>query len=150
MWKSVLLGLCVLAGCKGDSDAPSQPAPSSQNAPEPAPRQHARGPAPALPGAGSGGVPAAPSAEDRADFRQHRAERMRQRFDADGDGKITVEELKNATGRMKFDDAAAVDTNHDGVISDDELDVAMKARREQMREQWRGHRGSAIGSDATE
>ena len=34
-------------------------------------------------------------------------------------------------------------TNHDGEISLGELDKAMTARREQMRERWRGRGGMA-------
>ncbi len=78
--------------------------------------------------------------------RQQRMEPMRKRLDADGDGKLTPEELTASSDRrMGFDDPAAVDTNKDGEISLAELDVAVTARREQMRERWRGRggRGSA-------
>lgn len=81
---------------------------------------------------------------DRAEKRRERMERMRSKLDANGDGKISVDELKNAPGRMKFDDPAAVDTDHDGFISPEELETAMKARREQMRAKWGS--GHATGS----
>jgi len=55
------------------------------------------------------------------------------RLDSNGDGKLTPAELTNAPGRMHFDDPAAVDTNHDGDISADELVAALKVRREQRR-----------------
>ena len=58
---------------------------------------------------------------------------MHARLDADGDGKLTPAELANAPGRMHFDDPAALDTNHDGDISADELAAAMQARRDQRR-----------------
>jgi Ca2+-binding EF-hand superfamily protein len=77
--------------------------------------------------------------------RQQRLEPMRQRLDANGDGKLTPDELNASDRRMGFDDPAAIDTNSDGEISLAELEVAVTARREQMRERWRGRggRGSA-------
>lgn len=69
-----------------------------------------------------------------------------ERFDANGDGKLTVEELSNSRRRMRFGDPAAIDTNQDGVISIEELDAAMADRRQRMRARWRGPgRGSADG-----
>ncbi len=75
--------------------------------------------------------------------REQRMEPMRQRLDTNGDGKLTPEELGASDRRMGFDDPAAVDTNKDGEISLGELDVAVTARREKMRERWRGGHGSA-------
>lgn len=77
--------------------------------------------------------------------RQQRMEPMRQRLDTNGDGKLTPEELAASDRRGGFDDPAAVDANKDGEISLAELDAAVTARREKMRERWRGHggRGSA-------
>ena len=77
--------------------------------------------------------------------RQARMEPMRQRLDTNSDGKLTPEELAASDRRMGFDDPAAVDTNKDGDISLAELEVATTARREKMRERWRGRggRGSA-------
>ena len=49
---------------------------------------------------------------------------------------------------MKFDDPAALDTNHDGDISADELEAGMKARREEMRAQ-RLQGSSVVGGSAT-
>jgi len=79
------------------------------------------------------------SDEERAAAMRERAAAMRTRLDADGDGKLTPAELANAPGRMHFDDPAAIDTNHDGDISADELAAALKARRDQRR----NDRGSA-------
>jgi Ca2+-binding EF-hand superfamily protein len=64
---------------------------------------------------------------------RERLNTMRTRLDANGDGKLTPDELANARGRMRFDDPTALDTNHDGDISADELAAGMKARREQRR-----------------
>ena len=42
---------------------------------------------------------------------------VRTALDTNSDGKLTPDELAAAKGRMKFDDPAALDTNHDGDIS---------------------------------
>jgi hypothetical protein len=47
---------------------------------------------------------------------------------------------------MHFDDPAALDTNHDGEISADELAAGMEARRDQWRASRQGS-GTAVGSD---
>jgi EF hand domain-containing protein len=73
------------------------------------------------------------SAEERAAAMHERMTAMHTRLDADGDGKLTPAELANAPGRMHFDDPAAIDTNHDGDISADELGAAITARRDQRR-----------------
>jgi hypothetical protein len=85
------------------------------------------------------------SDEDRAAMFKQRAEALRKRLDTDGDGKLTPAELAAAGSRMRFDDPAAIDTNHDGDISTEELVAAMKARFEQRRAQRAGS-GSADGS----
>ena len=73
--------------------------------------------------------------------RQQRMVPMLKRLDENGDGKLTPDELAKSDGRMGFDDPAAVDTNHDGEISLAELDAAVSARRQKMRERWRGRGG---------
>jgi hypothetical protein len=77
--------------------------------------------------------------------RQARLRPMIERFDQNGDGKLTPDELASSDRRMGFDDPAALDTDKDGEISLGELDAAMQQRRERMRERWRGRggRGSA-------
>jgi hypothetical protein len=150
MWKGLLIGLFMVAACKEeDSPAPAPPAPAPATAPAaPTARPRPHLDTPSLPPAAAGSdTPAGTGSDERAEFRKQRAEKMRQRLDSNGDGKITVDELKNAGGRMKFDDPAAIDIDHDGVISNDELDAAMKARREQQRERWRGGRGSGGSGD---
>lgn len=78
--------------------------------------------------------------------RLQRLQPMIDRFDQDGDGKLTPDELASSKRRMGFDDPAALDTDRDGYISLSELDAAVKARREKMRARWRGRGGgSAIG-----
>ncbi|HEU4734553.1 MAG TPA: hypothetical protein VFT22_41970 [Kofleriaceae bacterium] len=74
------------------------------------------------------------SNDERAAALHERATTYRQRLDVDGNGKLSYEELANAPGRrMRFDDPAALDTDHDGDISVDELAAGLKARREQRR-----------------
>jgi hypothetical protein len=75
---------------------------------------------------------------------------MHDRLDKNGDGKLTPDELANAEPEpghraMHFDDPVAIDTNHDGVISVDELEAAMQAQREKMRATWRGRHGDGSG-----
>jgi hypothetical protein len=76
-----------------------------------------------------------------------RVKPMLDRLDQNGDGKLTPDEMAASERRMGFDDPAALDTNKDGEISLTELDTAMTARREQMREKWAGRHGAAMGSD---
>jgi len=70
---------------------------------------------------------------------------MRDRLDQNGDGKLTPDELSQSERRMGFDDPAALDTDKNGEISLGELDAAVTARREKMREKWRGRRGPGMG-----
>lgn len=76
-----------------------------------------------------------------------RVKPMLERFDQNGDGKLTPEEMAASDRRMGFDDPAKLDTDNNGEISLQELDTAVTARREQMREKWRGRRGNALGGD---
>ena len=79
--------------------------------------------------------------------RQQRLKPMIERLDQNDDGKLTPDELSSSDRRMGFDDPAAVDADKNGEISLAELDAAVTARRQQMRERWRGRggRGSAEG-----
>jgi hypothetical protein len=70
---------------------------------------------------------------------------MLKRMDANGDGKLTPDELSSSDRRMGFDDPAAVDTDKNGEISLVELEAAVTARREKMREKWKGGRGGRGG-----
>jgi hypothetical protein len=79
-----------------------------------------------------------------------RVKPMLERLDQNGDGKLTPDEVAGSERRMGFDDPAALDTDKNGEISLMELDAAVTARREQMREKWRGHRGPAMGADPGE
>jgi hypothetical protein len=74
---------------------------------------------------------------------------MRERLDADGDGKLSYDELKNAPGRMHFDNPADIDTNHDGDISADELAAAMQARRDAYRAQRQAQNGGGSNGPTT-
>jgi hypothetical protein len=70
---------------------------------------------------------------------------MLKRMDANGDGKLTPEELSSSDRRMGFDDPAAVDTDKNGEISLVELEAAVTARREKMREKWKGRGRTGLG-----
>lgn len=82
------------------------------------------------------------------DERIKRMEPMHDRLDTNGDGKLTPEEMASSNRRMGFDDPAAIDENHDGEISLGELDKAVTARREQMRQHWRGRGGGGSANVA--
>ena len=82
------------------------------------------------------------SAEEKA----QRAKPLFDRLDENQDGKLTPDELSKSDRRMSFDDPAALDTDHNGDISLGELEAAMTARRQQMREKWRGGRPRQVGS----
>lgn len=73
--------------------------------------------------------------------RRQRFAPLRARLDANGDGKLTPDELASSDRRMGFDDPAAIDTDKSGDISLAELETAMTARRQQMRQRWRGRGG---------
>jgi EF hand len=164
--KRLVLVLLVCAACKSSSD--NKPAPaaaaaddSAQTAPRARPTSRV---APALPndveGSNAPSLPeerwgrhhrgdwdgSAMSDEQREAMFKERAEKMRTRMDANGDGKLSYDELQNAQGRMHFDDPASIDTNHDGDISADELEAAMKARREAFRAQRQAAQGGSGGA----
>lgn len=143
--KSLALAVLVLAGCKTDPPAPAGgasdqsaarprsgkvelPAPHAAAGSDPAP---APAPAPAEPTETPPPAPAAPppqpTDEQRAAMSHRRAEAIRNKLDTNGDGKLTVEELK-ATPAARRIDPEATDTNHDGEISVDELDAMMSKR----------------------
>lgn len=148
--------LALAAGCKTESPAPAAGGGDTT-------KHAATGdtPAPALPenppaagdpdaqdgrkrrGAGFDRDSDGATGEDkRAAGMKARAEALRKRLDADGDGKLTPAELASASGRMRFDDPAALDTNHDGDLSVDELVAGMKARADKRRAQLAGSGGS--------
>ncbi len=82
---------------------------------------------------------------------EERAERARplfDRLDENQDGKLTPDEMSKSDRRMAFDDPASLDTDKNGEISLGELETAMTARRQQMREKWRGGRPRQVGSAA--
>ena len=160
--KRLVLLLAVCAACKSSSD--NKPAPTAAADDQPADTAQRARPtarvAPALPndeeGSNRPSLPddrpwrhhrgdwngSAISDEEREQMMKQRADKMRSRMDANGDGKLSYDELQNAPGRMHFDDPASIDTNHDGDISSDELEAAMKARRDAMRAQWQANHGS--------
>jgi hypothetical protein len=70
---------------------------------------------------------------------------MLKRMDADGDGKLTPDELSSNDRRMGFDDPAAIDADKNGEISLMELEAAVTARREKLRAKWRGRGRGAAG-----
>jgi EF hand domain-containing protein len=142
--KSLALAIVVLAaGCKTDPPAPGggstdqsaakprsgkvdlpAPHPATGSDPAPAPATTSPEPAETPPPA-----PAAPppTDEQRATLSRRRAEAIRNKLDTNGDGKLTVDELK-ATPAARRIDPEATDTNHDGEISVDELDAMMAKR----------------------
>ncbi len=75
--------------------------------------------------------------------RQARLVPMLERYDQNGDGKLTPQELASSNRRMGFDDPDAIDTDKNGEISLQELDAAVTQRRAQMRERWRGRNGGS-------
>jgi hypothetical protein len=70
---------------------------------------------------------------------------MFKRLDANGDGKLTPDEIASSDRRMAFGDPAALDTDKNGEISLVELEAAVTARREEMREKWKGRGRGAAG-----
>jgi hypothetical protein len=166
--KRLVLLLLVCAACKSSSDAKPAPAAAADDTPQqqaalPRTRQSNRV-APALPDDGVEGSnrPSLPedrprhhrgdwggsnmTDEQREAMMKQRAESVRSRMDANGDGKLSYDELKNAQGRMHFDNPEEIDTNHDGDISADELEAAMKARRDAFRAQRQAQQGSAAAA----
>lgn len=152
-----LLLTAALAACKPDSAA--KPAAGSATAPVTTERRD-RGVAPSLPASGeTGSAETAPeppkrpwldkdgdgvvSPEERDAAREERAKRMRDRFDANHDGKLTPDELAAAGSGHRgphFDDPKALDTNDDGEISPAELQEGLRDLR--VRRRVRGMNGS--------
>lgn len=146
-----LLLLGSLVACKPDPSP--KPAEGSALPAAPFGHDHARGAAPALPPPGQEGSAEAEEApperrrpsldkdgdgvvspEEREAARAERAKHMRDRFDANHDGKLTPDELAAAgSGHRgpRFDDPKALDTNNDGEISPDELQAGMRELRAQ-------------------
>jgi len=141
-----------LAACKPDPTP--KPAEGSALPAAPFGHDHARGTAPALPPPGQEGSAEADEAprralmdkdgdgvvspEEREAARAERAKRIRDRFDANHDGKLTPEELATADAGRRgphFDDPKALDTNNDGEISPDELQAGLRELRMQRRGQ---------------
>ena len=79
--------------------------------------------------------------------RRERFRPMMNRLDENKDGKLTIDELGKAQGRLAFDDPKALDTDRNGDISLAELETAITARRDLMRENWRNRRGGSAGPD---
>jgi hypothetical protein len=159
MMKRIALVLVLAAACKdGSKDAPAPPAPAAPAHASPAPA----GPRPALADQGSAtATPDTPrpalandgsgAGSDRVARRHERLQSLHDKLDANSDGKLTPDELANAQpgpGRraMRFDNPAALDTNHDGDISVDELEAGMKARRDL----WRARRDGSGGGGGNE
>jgi hypothetical protein len=166
--KRLVLLVLVVAACKSSSN--NKPAPAAGDDSPGATEQRVRPTArvaPALPNEVEGSN--APSLPEERGWRHHRgdwngsamtdeereamfkqrAEKARTRMDANGDGKVSYDELKNAQGRMHFDNPEEIDTNHDGDISADELAAAMKARRDAFRAQRQGREGSGAADPTT-
>jgi hypothetical protein len=159
MQKLSIVFVLALAGCGSCSDASSSstPAPTKPTANAPAapaaPTQKPSLGDSAKPGAGRGawGKGQAEldtngdgiiSDEERDAALSRRAVSMHQRLDKDGDGKVTQAELE-ADPRLarRLGDPSKIDTNHDGDISVEELQAALKSRYDE----WRGRRGSGSG-----
>lgn len=147
-----LVLLASLVACKPDPTP--KPAEGSALSAAPFGHDHARGTAPALPPPGQEGsaeadeAPRRPSLdkdgdgvvspEEREAARAERAKRMRDRFDANHDGKLTPDELAAAGSGQRgprFNDPQALDTNNDGEISPEELQAGMRELRMQRRGQ---------------
>jgi EF hand len=82
------------------------------------------------------------SDEERAAMRQERTAAMRTRLDRNNDGVVTPDELQGSRFSRISGDA---DTNHDGNISTEELDAALKASGGR-----RGRNRGAAPDDTTE
>jgi hypothetical protein len=81
--------------------------------------------------------------ERRLAAMQRRAVQIHEQFDTNHDGVLSPEELANAHGRRAhFDDPFALDTDHDGDISPDELAAGLKERAEARRAQLLGSDGA--------
>ena len=142
-----LVALLALAACKPD---PSKKAAAGSDQPASAPRAQsprAPGARPELPDEAANGSDTAAqdhrsrldtdgdgiiTPEERQAARAQRAKRMHDRYDANHDGKLTPDELAAAGSNHRgphFTDPAALDTDHNGEISADELQTGMREWR---------------------
>lgn len=93
------------------------------------------------------------SPEELTAARAKRAEEMHGRFDSNGDGKLTADELAEARMfRRNGGDPTALDTDKNGEISNQELEVGLSTMRNRFRRDLNDGmgRGPGRGSDGGE
>lgn len=82
------------------------------------------------------------SEEERTAAMKQRMDNLHARLDTDGDGKLSPAELSAGRAGRMLPDGATLDANHDGDISADELAAGMKTRRDERRALRDGSAGS--------
>jgi Ca2+-binding EF-hand superfamily protein len=122
-----------LAACSGASPEPVDQAPQAELA-------HAAAPN-AAPAANSSEANAAPVAGERG--HRHDKGEFLKRLDANSDGKV---ELSEVPERMR-DKLAAADTNHDGVLSAEELKAHAQAARQERFARMDKNQDGALSAD---